>query len=234
MRVEQVHGVGEHGQQRVQVVRHDHDRHVALPVQLAEQPDDLLLVAQVEVGQRLVEQQQLGVVHDGLRDRHPLLLSPRQLRHAPVGVVGRADPLQGLVHPRALRRGRAAQPEAPTGESEGDQVAAADRLAEGGGVVLRHVPDPAVPAARRGAEHLDPAGRRREQAQRQLEQSGLAGPVGTDHPHDRPGPDGEGALGPDGPSAAHDADVLEAEGRRTGGRGRGHGVRLSASESAES
>ena len=104
--VEQVDGVGQHRQQRVEVVGDDHDRHVPLAVQVAEQPHDLLLVAQVEVGQRLVEQQQLGVVDDGLGDRHPLLLAAGELRHPAVGVVVGADPAQRLRRPGRARRPR--------------------------------------------------------------------------------------------------------------------------------
>ena len=127
-------------------------------VQVAEQPDDLLLVAQVEVGQRLVEQQQVGVVDDRLRDGHPLLLAAGDLRHPPVGELGRADPVQRRVDPRPLLGGGAPQAEPPAGEAEGDQVAAADGVAERGGVVLRDVADPPVAAPGRGAEHLDPPG----------------------------------------------------------------------------
>ena len=57
---------------------------------VAEEPDDLLLVAQVEVGQRLVEQQQFGVVDDRLGDGDPLLLAAGELGHPAVGVVERA------------------------------------------------------------------------------------------------------------------------------------------------
>jgi hypothetical protein len=172
----------------------DHDRDVALPVQLTQEADDLLLVAQVEVGQRLVEEQQLGVVDDRLGDGHPLLLPAGELGHPPVGVVGGPDPRQGLVDPGTLGRRRPPEPEPAAGEAEGDQVAAADGLAECGGVVLRHVADPAVPPPGRRPQDLHPPGGRGQQAQGELEHRGLARPVGADDADDGARADGERAL----------------------------------------
>ena len=59
--------------------------------QLAEHGDDLLLAAEVEVGQRLVEQQQLRPGDQRVRDQHPLLLAAGELADPGVGVPGRAD-----------------------------------------------------------------------------------------------------------------------------------------------
>ncbi len=49
-------------------------------------------------------------------------------------------------------------------------------------------------AGRPAAEDLDRAGGRREQADRQVQQRGLAGPVGPDQADDPPGGDGQVAV----------------------------------------
>ena len=122
-----------------------------------EQLDDLVLVAHVEVGERLVEQEQLGLRHEGLGDGHPLLLAAGERRHAPVGEGEWPRPTRGWR--RRGRRSSALSPaEAPAaaGEAEGDEVAGPDGVADGGGVVLRHVADARVAAAGVVAEHRAP------------------------------------------------------------------------------
>ena len=61
----------------------DHDeRDLFLAARLADQIDDLLLVARVDIGRRLVGQKQAGLVGQGPGDGHPLLLADRQCRGA--------------------------------------------------------------------------------------------------------------------------------------------------------
>ena len=102
--VEQVDGAREHRQQRVQVVRDDEDRHVGRAMEVGEQRDDLVLVAHVEVGERLVEQQQVGLADERLRDRDPLLLPARELGQAPVCELARADAARAPRRPEPARR----------------------------------------------------------------------------------------------------------------------------------
>ncbi len=77
-------------------------------------PEPLTQVG-VEVGQRLVEQQQLGLGHYGAGQCDALLLPPGQLVGIPRGVLAQPDPLQ---------RGLAAHP-----GSSLAQVSAAQRVA---------------------------------------------------------------------------------------------------------
>jgi hypothetical protein len=56
--VRDVHDPVHHAKQRVHVMRRQEHRDPLLTRQLAEHRDDLLLTAQVEVGQRLVEEEQ--------------------------------------------------------------------------------------------------------------------------------------------------------------------------------
>ena len=79
----------------------------------AEHADDLLLVADVEVGERLVEQQELRPADERLGDRDPLLLSAGQLGHAAARELAGADGGERAVDPRAARRRTSAR--APTG-----------------------------------------------------------------------------------------------------------------------
>ena len=72
-------------QQRVHLVRRDQHGDLLLRGDPAEQRDDLLLAADVEVGQRLVEQQQPGTADQRVRDQDPLLLAAGQVADPGVG-----------------------------------------------------------------------------------------------------------------------------------------------------
>src|SRR5258708_31925407 len=63
-----------HLQQRIQVVRHEQHGHVPLAAQTVNEVDDLMLTAQVQAGQRLVQQEQFRVGEQRLRKQQPLLL----------------------------------------------------------------------------------------------------------------------------------------------------------------
>ena len=90
MAVRHVHDPVHDAEQGVHVVgRHVH-RDLLLTGQLAEQGDDLLLAAQVEVGERLVEQQQLGPGDQRVGDQHALLLAAGQFADPGIGVPVRA------------------------------------------------------------------------------------------------------------------------------------------------
>ena len=124
-----------------------------------EQGDDLLAAAQVEVGQRLVEQQQLGPADQGVGDEHPLLLAARQGPDPGVG-----EPL-GIDRVRASRRpafaracGRERDPEAVPVEAEGDQVPGPHRHVGIEEHLLGDVADRPVAAATRLARHEHPPG----------------------------------------------------------------------------
>ena len=65
-------------QQRVHVVRRDEHRDLLVPGDLAEQFDHILLAGDVQVGQRLVEQEQPGPADQRVGDQYPLLLAAGQ------------------------------------------------------------------------------------------------------------------------------------------------------------
>ena len=138
-----------------------------------EQADDLLLVAHVEVRERLVEQQEVRTVDQRLRDGDPLLLSARELGQPSVRVLASAHTLECVVDPAALIRTCAPQPPSATGDAERHEVAAPDRVADVRRVVLRHVPDARAARCRRLPQHRHLAARRREEAEQQLQQRRL-------------------------------------------------------------
>ena len=69
----------------VEVVQHDADGDAVVVGEVAHQVEDLDLVAQVEVGRGLVEQQHAGVLREAGRQPDPLQLAAGQLVDAALG-----------------------------------------------------------------------------------------------------------------------------------------------------
>ncbi len=62
-------------EQRIEVMRHEYHRHVAIEANGVHQVDDLVLTLQIKAGQRFVEQQQPWIGQQRLRDEQALLLT---------------------------------------------------------------------------------------------------------------------------------------------------------------
>jgi hypothetical protein len=73
--VQQCHPVRD-GRGLVEVVQHDADRHIVVDGEVADEVQDLDLVAQVEEGRRLVEQQHPGVLREARRPVRSSTLPP--------------------------------------------------------------------------------------------------------------------------------------------------------------
>ena len=163
--VRHVHDPVHDRQQRVHVVGRDQHRDLLLAGDPAEQFDHVLLAGDVQVGQRLVEQEQPGTADQRVRDQHPLLLAAGQEAHPRVGEPVRAHGLQHLVDHAAApgRRQRDAEP-LPV-QSQADQVAGAQRHVRVEQDLLRDVADQRAAPGTRLARHADrarltgPAGR---------------------------------------------------------------------------
>ena len=157
----------------------------ASPLQHAAQHVD---ADRVEAGERLVEHEQLGAVHERRAELHALLVAERQRLDAIAGTVGDPEPLEpargGLG-----RRG----PRQPVQRGEvGELVVHAHLRVEA--ALLRHVAE---------------AGAR-------LEIDGLPAPadlaaVGLEHPEDDP--HRRGLAGPVRPHEAEELSGLDAEGQ---------------------
>ena len=164
-------------------VRADHDRDAELGADPVDQRQHRVPAGRVEPVGRLVEQQQVRVVHQRLGQLDPLLHAGRVAADLPVALLVEADVAQRLGG--ALAGGRPRQPAHPG--HVGDEL--------GGGqvgrqaVVLGHVADPGADLPRRR-----PSGRGRapgpgrsvggEQPEQDLDQGGLAGAVRADQPDD--------------------------------------------------
>ena len=143
----------------------------------------------VEAGERLVEDEQLRLVHQRRRELRPLLVAVRELLDLRVGAVGETEPLQPVAPPRRAPRASQSVQAAEVGEL------LADRHPRVEAALLRHVaeaqplrePDrPSVPehlAAVELDEPEDRAHRRR-----------LAGPVRAEEAEHPPALDRERAA----------------------------------------
>ena len=85
----------------VHVVRRHHDRAPAL-VQIAQNVPQIESSLRIEAHCRLVEKDDVGLVHQRAHDHQPLLLPARQLSHLGASLVGETEALEQLV--RALGR----------------------------------------------------------------------------------------------------------------------------------
>ena len=78
-------------QHRVDVVRDEQHGGAGLAAVPVDEPDDGLLVGEVEARERLVAQQQPRVVGERLADAQPLLLAAGEQPDGPIGEVAGAD-----------------------------------------------------------------------------------------------------------------------------------------------
>ena len=101
--------------QGARVVRHHDDRLAEVVLELAQQREDRLGVARVEIAGRLVGDDQIGIGDDGARDGDALLLAARERARVVVEPLVEADDAQrglgalqalGLVEMREQQRQR--------------------------------------------------------------------------------------------------------------------------------
>ena len=161
------------GEPVLDVVRDQHARRAAAR---ADQRLDRAGGARVEVGERLVEQQQLGLVQDRAADRHALGHAARQRAHRLVAAPRHPDRVEQRLDPR---RRHAVQPRVEAQVLPRGEVAVEQR-------VVRQQPDAPAhrPALARAARARAPAPSPacgREQRGEDPQQRRLAGPVGAEH-----------------------------------------------------
>ena len=182
----------------VQVVGDEQDRDAALAVQSAQQGGRLRLVPEIEVGRRLVEDEEPRLLGERPRHRRALALAAAQA----------VEPLRGeLEHAGRLHRGAGALPVGRALEVALGRVRIAphqdqllDRERELGRHALRDHGDPArelgrAPVRQRPPLEEDPAGVGRKHPGEQADQRRLAGAVRAEHADDLAGPDLEREVG---------------------------------------
>ena len=113
---------------------------------LGQELDHLGGGADVQVRQRLVEQQQLRAADKGLGDHDPLLLPARQVPDPGVREPGRSDRVEHLVHCDTTLRRRPGDPEAVPVETEPDQVPGSERHVRLEDDLLRDVTNLRIPS----------------------------------------------------------------------------------------
>ena len=90
-----------------------------------EQRDDLLGGAQIEIRERLVEQQELRASDQRVGDQHALLLAARELADARVGETLCVHRVQHLVYTRPAGAGWQRDTEPLRVDTQADEVASA-------------------------------------------------------------------------------------------------------------
>src|SRR5207244_6828951 len=137
------------------------------------------LVADVEVGERLVHQQQTRAADECLGQEHALLLASREPAQRLVRVIAGADGVQRSLR-RLSRPSASHETDAPAVavEAKLDEVPAADRKLRVEYRPLRDVADGRITSSGGPSEHLELAGGGRKPAQDRADQGRLARSVG--------------------------------------------------------
>jgi hypothetical protein len=150
-------------------------------VQATDLEAHLLAQARVEVGERLVEQQDLGLHHEGPRHRHPLLLAPRELARIARAVAGELHHLEHLLDLALAVAARDPREPQAVGHVLRHRHVRPERVALED---HRHAPPLGRDHERRGGEHAvadaDLAAVGREEAGDQAQRGGLAAAGGPE------------------------------------------------------
>ena len=176
------HEVVRVARREVEVVQDHHDRGAADLVELGEQVEDLDLVGDVEIGRRLVEEQQLGLLGKGHRDPHALPLAAGELVHQALREVQGVGELECPGHGLLVRVRPPSQRTLVGMTPAADEVDHADAFGRDG--VLRQQAEGAGHLARRQLGDRAPvqqhrAGGRSQEPGHAAQQRGLAACVGS-------------------------------------------------------
>ena len=200
--------------------------------QAADEVEHLLPAHRVEAGGGLVEQDQLGVGHQGLGQLGALAHAGREAADRPEPGLVEADQVEHVGGPLAGGLGGQAGQLA----EGGDQVGRG--LVEGQAVVLGHVPqagpDPDGVVGHRTPDHLEAAGGRVQLAQHQPEERRLARAVGPDQADRAPGDVHRQLVQRGGPAGIGEGEGLGPQQRLARrARGRRHREREERGSSGE-
>jgi hypothetical protein len=191
-----------HRQQRVHVVRGQQDGYLLTPGQVRQQRDDVVTAGDVKVGERLVEQQQLRLADQRMRDHDALLLAAGQLTDPRAGVSVGPDGLEHVLYPLAPLPGRKRQAELVAVDTQRDDIRHPQRHVRVDQQLLRDIADGGVLCDRAFCDVLE--------AEDDAEQGGLAGAVRTDQAGELALSDVERDVLQDRPAAEADRYVVQA------------------------
>ena len=155
-------------------MRHEQHRRVAFAALPVDDRGDCLLVGEIEAGERLIAQEQGGVVGKGLADAQPLLLAPGEEADGAVGVCLGAHVAQQPVDALAVAAAAHRQSEARAVHTELDEVARTKARVGRQRAGLGDVADRRVAAAHRPTGDGDRAGAERLQPEDRAQQRRLA------------------------------------------------------------
>ena len=213
--------VGKAGRQLEVVDGGDHRPPVVR--QAAHAAEQVELVADVEVGRGLVEEQEGGVLRERLGEEHPLLLAARERRHGPVGKAGEVEGVERRVDARAVGIAERVHPAEVRRASQADDLG--DGKVDGERGLLADERDLAGAVARRPRVHGAAAEAKRsgggEEPDERAEERRLARAVGADEGDALALPDLERHVAEHRAASERDAHVHGVE----EGRGVGHGRR---------
>jgi hypothetical protein len=173
-----------------QVVGRGHDGSAGLGLGL-EHVHQVFLGGGIDAGDGFVEEVQVGLGGERPGQEHPPALATGQ--RPDLAFDGRRHPDRGerVVDGGAIGGARSAQDPDPWHAAHHDHLADRHRELPVDRLGLGNVGDPSGRDTGPGAQNLDRAGPRFEQAGDDLEQGALAGPVGADHGQERSGRDVE-------------------------------------------
>src|SRR5271166_3060631 len=141
--------------QRVELVRAEHDRDLEIVANPPRGFDDALLMRGVERDQRLVEQEETWPAEQRLAQQHLLEFAARQFPDRAAGEVARADLVERPVDLAPCRFVEPHEAEAPSDRRASDDVPAGEPQARHRAAILRHVANRGIAARDRFTQNVD-------------------------------------------------------------------------------
>src|SRR4029077_4380568 len=191
------------------VVRRDEHGDLLFPRDSRQQFDHLLLAADVEIGERLIEEQQARTADQRMRDEDPLLLATGQGADPRLRKTRCVDGLEHLVNLPAPRGRWQRESEPLTVDAEPDQVARPQRHVGDERDPLGHVSDQRLTP--QSAFDANRTSARVDETEDDPEQRCLAGTVRADQPREFARADPEGDVMKNLAPGQRDADAVDGE-----------------------
>ena len=198
-------------EQRIELVRGEEHGDALGLLNPLHQRDGRLLEVRIEAQQRFVEQKQLRLAEQRLREEQPLELASGELAQRPRRERLRLDGCDGAVHVASARSPGQRKPPALAVKRARDEIPAGEPQIGDRRALLRKVAGGGIAARGRGAQHLDFARGRTQQPENRLKQRRLAGAVGAEHADEFAGTYGHADIREDDASRARKRHPVELD-----------------------